>query len=407
MSHVFGKGGFGGFLGREFSLKNLVPNALTIGGALVGGPIGAGLGRTTGELIEGQNIGQAATSGLGAGALDYATAGLGNALQGTDVGNALSSVSGAGQSAFGSLGSDISSGLGSLGLGGIGTALSGLGSDVSSGLSTAGSDLGITGTGGLTSDISSGWNQLSTGASNLFNGPTATQALTGSTVSNPALASTLENVPGNVASTAANAPTISQGGGGILSSLFGGGGGTSATAGAGGGGLLSGFGARDLLAAAPLALDALRGNQAYKGENQLSQSAAQLSAQGAQLQSYIQTGTLPPGAQAAINQAVAASQASIRSQYASMGGSGSSAEAQDLANAQAAGVAQATQTAQSLLSTGIQQSQLSDQLYQDIMNQSMQEDQDLSGAFGTFASALPGGPAQTSSTAAPSVTATL
>jgi hypothetical protein len=141
------------------------------------------------------------------------------------------------------------------------------------------------------------------------------------------------------------------------------------------------------IGAAPLAVDLLRGNQPVSGQAQIGTSAAQLSAQGTQLQSYLQTGTLPPGAQASINQAVAASQASIRSQYASMGMSGSSAEAQDLANAQTAGVSQATTMAQSLLSTGLQESQMSDQLYQDIMNQALQQDNQLSSAIGTFATA--------------------
>jgi len=117
----------------------------------------------------------------------------------------------------------------------------------------------------------------------------------------------------------------------------------------------------------------------------LATNAAQLNAQGQQLQTYLQTGTLPPGAQASINQAVAASQASIRSQYASMGMSGSSAEAQDLANAQTAGATQANQMAMSLMNTGIQETNMSDQLYQNIMNESMQQDNQLSSAIGTFA----------------------
>ena len=71
--------------------------------------------------------------------------------------------------------------------------------------------------------------------------------------------------------------------------------------------------------------------------------------------------------------------------------SGSSAEAQDIAKAEQAGVTQATNMASQLLSTGIQSTQMSDQLYQDIMNQSMQEDQDLSSAIGNFAVMAAGG----------------
>jgi len=401
VSHVFGKGGVGGFLGRTFSLKNLVPEVLTIAGGVLGGPIGAGLGDTAGNLIEGRNIGQAAVGGLEAGALDYATAGIlglggsGSLLSGTEVGNALQSVSGGISGLEGAVGSDITAGLGDVGLGGVasgvgsalggvGSAASSLGSDISSGFGNLGSSLGITGAGGLTSDISSGWDDL-TGSG------AASTALTGSTVSNPTLAQSLVNTPGNVTSAIAGAPSVVQnaGGGTILGNLLGGGGGgTSSVAGAGtGGGSMLGGILKTAIGAAPLAVDLLRGNQPVSGQAQIGTSAAQLSAQGTQLQSYLQTGTLPPGAQASINQAVAASQASIRSQYASMGMSGSSAEAQDLANAQTAGVSQATTMAQSLLSTGLQESQMSDQLYQDIMNQALQQDNQLSSAIGTFATA--------------------
>ena len=385
MTHVFGKGGVGGFLGRSLSLKNLVPEALTVGGSLVGGPIGAGLGRTAGGLIEGQNFGQSALGGLEAGAGDYALSGLGgaagDALQGTVFGNALNTVGG-----------DISglgSSLGLTGAGGLTSYISNLGSslgitgpggltgDITGGLSSIGSDLGITGPGGLTSDVSNWWKGVT--------GPAATEALKSGAVSNPALAQALSQT-GAVESTAPGASILPEGAGGgtILGNLFGGGG-------KDGGGLFGGSPALGLLAAAPVALQALRESQPYKGETQLQQSAAQLGQQGKELQNYLQTGTLPPGAQAAINQATASAQAAIRSQYAAMGMSGSSAEAQDLAQAQQAGVTQATNMAATLLSTGIQSTQMSDQLYQDIINQSMQEDQDLSSAIGNFAYMAGGG----------------
>ncbi len=386
MTHVFGKGGVGGFLGRSLSLKNLVPEALTVGGSLFGGPIGAGLGRTAGGLIEGQNFGQSALGGLEAGAGDYALSGLGgaagNALQGTMLGNALNTVGGdisglgssLGLTGAGGLTSDIS-GLGtSLGITGPG----GLTSDITGGISSIGSDLGITGPGGLTSDVSNWWKGVT--------GPAASEALKSGAVSNPALAQGLSEVGSVPSATTGTSilPSDSGGGGGILSKLFGGGDGK-------GGGLFGGSPALGLLAAAPVALEAIRGSQPFKGETQLQQSAAQLGQQGKELQNYLQTGTLPPGAQAAINQATASAQAAIRSQYAAMGMSGSSAEAQDLAAAQQAGVTQATNMAAQLLSTGVQDTQMSDQLYQDIMNQSMQEDQDLSSAIGSFASMAGGG----------------
>ncbi len=388
MGHVFHT--IGSFLGH-----NIGP---IIGGTLgtlvapgIGTAIGAGLGSEGQGLAKGKPFGQATLGALETGGEVYGGSELLGAgasaagLTGAGAGAGAGASGAASSGILSGLGSDISSGLQSVGLGGIGPALSGIGTDISTGASNLGTSLGLTGPGGLTSEISSGWNQLTGGASNLLGGGTAgTQAVGGgAAVSNPALASTLESVPGNIASTAANAPTISQGGGGILSALTGGGG-------AGGKGLFGGSPLEAMFAAAPIALKVLQGNQPYKGETQLQQSAAQLGQQGTQLQSYLQTGTLPPGAQAAINQAVAASQAAIRSQYASMGGSGSSAEQQDLQNAQLQGVAQANQMAQSLLSSGIQESQMSDELYQNIMNQSMQEDQNLSTAIGNFAAMAAG-----------------
>jgi hypothetical protein len=71
--------------------------------------------------------------------------------------------------------------------------------------------------------------------------------------------------------------------------------------------------------------------------------------------------------------------------------SGSSAEAQDLANAQQVAQTQGTSIAMNLLNTGIQESQLSSQLYTQIMNEALQQDQQLGSAIGSFASALAGG----------------
>src|SRR5271157_24923 len=372
-------------VGRIFSLKNLVPDITTAVGSTFG-PVGAGLGSTAGSLLEGKNFEQSALGGVEAGIGDYGFNSLGgtvgNALQGTMLGNALGSVGGdisglgtsLGITGPGGLTSDIA-GLGNnLGI----TGPSGLTSDIMGGFDTAGKDLGITGQGGLTSDISSGWNHL-VGPSTAATGAAAAIPSTANTFAPGFGAGNLPLTPSNVSGT---------GGGGILGNLFGGGGGDES---GGGKGLFGGSPALGLLAAAPVALQALRGTQPYKGETQLQQSAAQLGQQGTQLQNYLQTGTLPPGAQAAINQATASAQAAIRSQYAAMGMSGSSAEAQDLAAAQQQGAAQGTNMAMQLLNSGIQSSQMSDQLYQDIMNQSMQQDQDLSAAIGNFASMAGGG----------------
>ena len=408
MSHFFGKGGIGGFLGRTFSLKNLVPDVLGVGGFLLGGPLGAGLGYGAGGLIEGQSPLQALEGG--------ALAGLGGAALG-----GLGGLSG--------IGGDISSGLSDIGLGGLGSAVSTGLSGIGSGLSSLAGDIGFGGAAssgggflgnigsdisgavsGVGSDISSGLNDLGLGGvSSSLGLPSATGAVADAGSSGLSLGgdslSELAGTGGGVGTTAA-ADSTSLLGDSSLSSLSTGAatpvaaaGGlndavaSSSLAGAGGigstaSGLFSGLTTKDMLAVAPLALDVLKSNSAYPGQNNIASTAASLSSQGQSLASYLQNGTLPPGAQAAINQATAAATASIRSQYASMGMGGSSAEAQSIASAQQAGVTQATQLATNLLQTGISEQQVSAQLYQEIMAQSMQQDQALSQSIGLFASAM-------------------
>ena len=140
-----------------------------------------------------------------------------------------------------------------------------------------------------------------------------------------------------------------------------------------------------LLPAAVAGLDIAKGNQAPAGLGALEAQAASFANQGKQLQSYLATGTLPPGVQTSINQATAAAQAAIRSQYASRGMSGSSAEAQDLVNVQNTAVSQGATIAQSLLNTGVNESNLSASLYAQIMQQSISQDSALASALASLA----------------------
>jgi hypothetical protein len=145
------------------------------------------------------------------------------------------------------------------------------------------------------------------------------------------------------------------------------------------------------ISAGGLGLAAIRGNQPVKGEKQLQEEAAQMGAQGQQLQSYLQNGTLPPGVEQSINQAAEARKAAIRSQYANSGSSGSSAEQQDLAAVDAWSQGQGASTAIQLLQQGIGESGMAARLYQSIANNALQQDQQLSQAVGNFASTLAGG----------------
>jgi hypothetical protein len=145
-----------------------------------------------------------------------------------------------------------------------------------------------------------------------------------------------------------------------------------------------------LLPAGVLGYDFLKSSEGLgniPGYNQLNSEAQSLAQQGTQLQSYLQTGTLPPGVSQSLQQAATAAQATIRSQYAARGMSGSSAEATDLENVQNQIAGQGAQIAMQLLDTGISESNLSSQLYASIMNANLQQDQLLGNALTTFASA--------------------
>ena len=141
------------------------------------------------------------------------------------------------------------------------------------------------------------------------------------------------------------------------------------------------------LGGAGLAYNMLKGNEPVPYSAQLESQAAQLQAQGAQLQGYLSSGTLPPGIGAALQGAHDSAAASIRSQYASRGMSGSSAEMQDLANLAQTTVSQGANIASSLLSTGVSEQQFASGLYQNLMAQSVAQDTAMSNAIAGFTNA--------------------
>jgi hypothetical protein len=367
-------------IGNIFSLKNVVPDLTAAAGAavgaVVGGPVGfavgAGLGEAAGEKIEGKSWEQSALSGVEVGSLAYGGAELYEA--GAGAGAAAGAAAGGGSAGAAASDAATSTWLGSA-------------------INAAGADVGITGgtlLGTAVNDIGTGaLAEIGSAESALGFGSSAAApsvGFAGSEVSSPALSTALASTAGDVTPAA-----------GALSGAAGiEGAGAAAETGAAAAAPWYSTGnlVRDAISLAPTAINLLRGNQPVKGEAQVNAAAAQDTAQGNQLQSYLQTGTLPPGAQATINASVAAQQAQIRSQYANMGMTGSSAEAQDLAAAQSEGVAQATNVATSLLQTGIAENEYGTQLYGDILNENLQKDNDLGSAIGNFASAMvPGGAA--------------
>lgn len=170
----------------------------------------------------------------------------------------------------------------------------------------------------------------------------------------------------------------------------------SMTSPAGGGIHLGGL-AKDLPLLA-LGGDLLKGNSMPPQFGALSKDAKALDAQGAQYRNYAATGTLPPGMQASLNAAGDSAAASIRSEYASRGMSGSSAEAQDLASLTQRIQAQGENFALQLFSQGVSETSAADQLYGELMQVQMQQDEQLSSSIGKLASsfALMGSPLQAS-----------
>ncbi len=125
--------------------------------------------------------------------------------------------------------------------------------------------------------------------------------------------------------------------------------------------------------------------------NTLNTQAGQLASQGATLQNYINTGTLPPGAMEAVNSATQSAKAALRSRYAAMGLTGSTSEATALAGVDQQAAGQIFQIADSLLQTGIKESGLSADIYKAILSETDAQSKIMSDAISNFASSIAGG----------------
>ena len=134
------------------------------------------------------------------------------------------------------------------------------------------------------------------------------------------------------------------------------------------------------------------------GQSQLTQEAQQLSQQGQQLQSYLQTGTLPAGLQSSVDSATQAAEAATRSQYAAMGLSGSSMETGAINQIHQNASAQAGSLALSLLQQGVNETQISSQIYQNLIALNSQQNSDTSSAIASLAAELAGGGTSNTST---------
>jgi hypothetical protein len=142
------------------------------------------------------------------------------------------------------------------------------------------------------------------------------------------------------------------------------------------------------LTLAAFGADLLLGNRPPAYESQLQHQATSMAEQGQMMRSYLNSGTLPPGMQETLNAATAASKAAIRSNYAARGMTGSSAQIQDMNAAAEREAAQANQIASQLFQQGLSESEASNQIYLDLMNTQMQQDQAMSQSVGKLVAAL-------------------
>jgi hypothetical protein len=140
-----------------------------------------------------------------------------------------------------------------------------------------------------------------------------------------------------------------------------------------------------LVPAAVLGYEGLKAHAGLPGQSQLSSEAYDLAANATQNMAYLNAGTLPPGVQAAIGNATNAAKAQTRSLYAAHGMSGSSAEVQALQQIESSASAQGTQIAMQLLQQGVSETNISANLYSQIMRSALSQDQSLGTALATLA----------------------
>lgn len=174
-------------------------------------------------------------------------------------------------------------------------------------------------------------------------------------------------------------------------------GGTSDNSGSGG--ILNSLGIKNPLVAAVgaggLGYALSQGQAQTKYSPELEAQARSLNTQGQQLLSYLQSGTLPAGLQASLNQATSAAKAKIISNYAAQGlntdPSQNSALQQQLQQVDQQALISTAQMGQQLMQSGIQETGLSSDLYKTLVGIDQTQTANIGKAIASFASALSGG----------------
>lgn len=316
--------------------------------APVGAGLGAALGGTAGGLAGGQSFGRSA----GMGAIGGLGAGVLNALSGSAAPSTM------GSSAGGSAGAGSAA---SAGGGGAGSPMSPI--DLTA-------ELGISpGQAGMLDNASAGGSMLPS---------------SGGEFSSPA-ASLMPPGAGVPTAAAATAPADSGYGASSLGKIM-------TSLGLPQNSVTEAIAKNPnlLLAGGGLAANMLMGNQPTEGTAELKALAEKANQRGDLYSSYLQNGTLPPGAQAGLTQASDAAKAAIRSKYAGLNMSGSSAEMQELNDVDSRAQAQGFQMASNLLNTGVQESGLSANLYSALLRLNAKRDANTGRAISSFAAALNG-----------------
>ena len=222
------------------------------------------------------------------------------------------------------------------------------------------------------------------GATGTF--PDVTAAAAGAPTSGGANAATsaLGVTPGGAA-PAAGAPGAAQAGGSFLDKL--------------GTGAINSITKNPLgvgLGAAGLGFNMLQGQKQSDAVKALAAQASDLSGQGAQMRSYLASGTLPPGLQASVDKAVADAKSHAISNAAQQGlptdPTQNTALAQSLAAIDQQVPILTAQLGQQLLSSGVQESGLSSQLYTSLAQIDQTQTTNMGKAIANFAAAMsPGG----------------
>lgn len=138
-----------------------------------------------------------------------------------------------------------------------------------------------------------------------------------------------------------------------------------------------------------------QGQQPPKFSPEMQAQAARLDANGQQLMSYLQSGNLPPGLKASLDQASSAAKAKIISNFAAQGlntdPNQNTALAQQLAQVDQQAIISTAQIGQQLMQSGITESGLASDLYKTLANIDQTQTAAIGKAIANFAAAISGG----------------